>query len=306
MKLKKIIQYSFLCLSLTAVLFSLTGCSQEEESLNKKAISEVEYLESKFVSILNRLNNITFENYKVTTEKATLTKDSAQQEKSSNSSSQNSGGQEEEMGGSKGDSQGASNSESESSNSATIIASQMSPNTILNPATTEIDWTGLKNEVENLYYAWNTILLDLHQLNIDRNAILSFSSDLDKATKYIKNEDKVNSLLAVANLYGYLPKYLESVSDDTSKKNITKTKSLILNAYSLVETGDWGAIKGEIAKADETFRLVTTDANFVSSNSYRVNKTYVLLNELKNSLNLQDNQIFYIKYRNLMEEIITL
>ena len=83
----------------------------------------------------------------------------------------------------------------------------------------------IKNEIENLYFAWNTAILDLHKLNVNSNDILGFSSSLDTATNYIKNEDKQNSLLAVANLYAYLPKYMESVSNDTVKKNILQTKS---------------------------------------------------------------------------------
>ena len=299
MNLKKIVKINIIYSFSIILLFSLTGCSREEPSLNEKATNEVEYLGSKFVSILNRLNNITFENYQITTEQAKLSKDSAEQEKSSSSVASQSG--EQGGVGEEGDNSGGKSGQTEED--TTIIASQMSPNTILNPTTTEIDWAGLKNEVENIYYAWNTILLDLYQLETSNDDILGFSADLDKATTYIKNEDKANSLLAVANLYGYLPRYLETVSDDEAKKNVTRTISFILNSYALVETGDWDSVRSEIDKAEETFRLVTNDVNFVSSNSYRVNKTYVLLNELKNSLSLEDKDIFYIKYRNLLEEI---
>lgn len=283
-----------ICLLLFFMLFALTGCSEEEPHLNDKAKSEIEYLGTKFINILNRLNNITFENYQVTTEKVELSKDSAESEKTSeSSSSQSSGGEPAEVKSSEGN--GSSNN--------TIIASQMSPNTILNPIVTEIDWAGLKNGIENVYYSWNTVLLDLNKMDIDNDDILGFSSDLDRATTYIKNEDKANSLLAMASLYGYLPKYAETVSDDAQYKNILKTKSFIINSYSLVETGNWDRITGEIDKALEAFKLVTTDANFVTENSHKVNKSYVLLNELRNSLTSKDKDIFYIQYRNLMEAI---
>ena len=36
---------------------------------------------------------------------------------------------------------------------------------------------------------------------------------------------------------------------------------------------------------------------------YNINKTYILLEELKNSLSKKDTEIFYIKYKNLLEEI---
>ena len=283
---KKIIILLFL------ILFILTGCSKESPSLNEKAKDELEYLSLKIINILNRLNNITFENYQVTAENVNLSKESAESEKSSeSSSSQSSGNQPAQV--------------KESSNSSSnIIASQLSPNTILNPVSAEIDWPGIKNEIENIYYSWNTVLIDFNQLDINNDDILGFSSDLDKATMYIKNEDKANALLAMANLYDYLPNYAETISNDMAYNNIIKTKAFILNAYSLLETGNWNDILVEIDKANETFRQVTTDATFVSEHSYRVNKTYVLLNELRNSVNrTKDRDVFLIQYRNLMEEI---
>ena len=41
-------------------------------------------------------------------------------------------------------------------------------------------------------------------------------------------------------------------------------------------------------------------------NEYKVNKTYILVKELQNSLDLQDKEVFYIKYKNLLESINTL
>ena len=133
---------------------SLTGCSNNaEEKLNEKAVSEIEYFNSKLIGVLNKLNNITFENYKMTTKKTELNAQSSEEEKSSSSgSSQNSdegssgGGSQEGSGGSSGGSSGdGSSNGGEKSNS--IITSQMAPNTILNPQTTEIDWNGIKNEI---------------------------------------------------------------------------------------------------------------------------------------------------------------
>ena len=274
-------------------LFFFTGCSEHETSLSDKARSEIDYFGAKFIDILNRLNNITFENYHVTAEQVELSRETAENEKSSESSSSQNNSD------SPADVQG-------SNKNNTIISLQMSPNTILNPTTGEIDWAGIKNEVENLYYSWNTVLIDLYELKVPNDDILGFSSSLDLATSYIKDENKSNSILAMANLYKFIPKYAEIISNEQAYINILKTKSFILNAYSLVEAGDWKTVTIEIDKALEVFKFVSSDVSFVSENSYRVNKVYVLLNELKNSLNLEDKDIFYIKYRNLMEEIVEL
>lgn len=227
------------------IVFSviLTGCSSNnsEEDLNVKAVSEIEYFNSKLISVLNKLNNITFENYKMTAQKTSLNENSTEEEKSSSSSSSQNSGEGSSGGESGGNSGGSSGGNSgggseEQGQTNTIITSQMSPNTILNPQTSEIDWNAIKNDMENLYFTWNTVILDLYKLNVNSNDILAFSNGLDTATNYIKNEDKENSLLATANLYGQLPRFLEIVSDDTVRKNIIQTKSYVLNAYALVRT----------------------------------------------------------------------
>ena len=56
-------------------------------------------------------------------------------------------------------------------------------------------------------------------------------------------------------------------------------------------------------KALDSFQSVISDVDFVSQNSNKVNKTYVALNELKNSTNMKDRDIFLIKYVNALEEL---
>ncbi|MBR6034035.1 MAG: hypothetical protein IKP28_04815 [Clostridia bacterium] len=201
---------------------------------------------------------------------------------------------------------GTSNNDEDSNNSSEIKVLEMSPNTILNPITDEIEWAEIKHDIENIYYSWNTILIDMYQLNVNKDDILNFSSNLDTAALYVKKEDKSNSILAIANLYKALPQFAEIVSNDKTYNGILKTKSFILNAYSLAETNDWEIVKNEVEKANESFKPVIADVEFLSNNSYRVNKTYVLLNETLNSLDTLDKKIFYIHYRNLMEEICEL
>ena len=39
---------------------------------------------------------------------------------------------------------------------------------------------------------------------------------------------------------------------------------------------------------------------------FNINKSYILIEELKNSLGTHDKGIFYLKYKNLIEELNTL
>ena len=61
-----------------------------------------------------------------------------------------------------------------------------------------------------------------------------------------------------------------------------------------------------MTECEKTFKNVVNDIEFAKKNEYKINKTYVLIKELQNSLDLQDKEVFYMKYKNLLESINTL
>ena len=318
-KKKKILL--FLLLSIIAVV-SLTGCSGDAdgEDIKSKVSQELDYLDTKIAGMLNKLNNISIQNYTITSEEVSLT-----EPKSSGSSGGNeqsgggaSSGQEgqggsqggsQEQGGSQGggsqgqgSSQGGGSSQG-SSKSNNVTAMQMEAKTILNSDQSDIDWNSIKTEVEILDEAWGVILLDLASLNVNNDDVLNFSATLNDCILSIKDEDKEKSLSNLAKLYSFIPKYETSISAANDKQIIKQTKSHIVNAYSVIEKDDWNGAKNSLSQAEETFKSITNDIDYIKNNEFKVNKTYVLLKELQNSLSREDKKLFYIKYRNLIESV---
>lgn len=322
-KKKKILL--FLLLSIIAVL-SLTGCSGDAdgEDAKSKVSQELDYLDTKIAGMLNKLNNISLNNYTITSEEVSLTEPKSSQD--SGGSEQQSGGasseqeaqgisQNSSQGGSQGggsqgqsSSQGGSGSQGGSSSQGSskagnVTAMQMETKTILNSDESDIDWNTIKTEVEILDEAWGVILLDLASLNVNNDDVLNFSATLNDCILSIKDEDKEKSLSNLAKLYSFIPKYETSISAANDKQIIKQTKSHIVNAYSVIEKDDWNGAKNSLSQAEETFKSITNDIDYIKNNEFKVNKTYVLLKELQNSLSHQDKKLFYIKYRNLIESV---
>ena len=130
--------------------------------------------------------------------------------------------------------------------------------------------------------------------------ILNFSKALDEAVVFIKSEDKKKSLLKLADLYEFLPKYANELSIEESTKNILQTKYNILKAYSLVENEDWNEVQNQLEQADDAYTKVINDVDYIQNKQEETLRIYVLIKELKNSINVKDKDIFYIKYKNLM------
>ena len=301
-KYKKIFIIILICI---LNIFILVGCNNNNtpEDIKTKVTQELEYLDTQIVSISNNLNNIELQNYTLTSEEVTLGQEetngssggSSGQGGSSQGGGESSGQQKESS------SQGGSDTEN---NKATTM--QMQVNSVLDSNENDIDWTTIKNEIETINEAWGIVILDLSSLNVDNNDILAFSATIDDCILSIKNEDKASSLTNIAKLYSYIPKYESGISAQNSTQNIKQVKSYVINAYSLAEQDDWAGMESNMAEAEKTYRNITNDIDYIKDKEYKVNKTYVLIKELQNSLSYKDKKIFYVKYKNLIESINTL
>ncbi len=294
-------------------LFSLTGCNNEttNEDTRTKVKQELDYLDTQIISIVNKLNNISLQNYTITSEEITLGEESSSGGSSSGGSSEggSSSGEESSSQGESGGEQEESNSQSQSSSNkeeSKVTITEMEPDSILESDENDIDWTSIKNEIETINEAWGVIILDLSSLNIDNNDILNFSATLDDCILDVKDENKNDTLTNIAKLYSFIPKFERGISAENSSQNIKQVKSYIINAYSLVDKDDWTSIETNMSEGEKTFSSLLNDIEYMKDREYKVNKTYVLIKELQNSLTYKDKKLFYVKYKNLMESIITL
>lgn len=284
------------------VLICLTGCSDNKtssEDTKMKAIQELDYLDTKIVDIANNLNNITLQNYTITSEEININQQSSSGPSGGESNTEGSSG-EEQKGSS---SQSQTGSETEDSN---ITTTQMEPKTVLSSDENDVDWNTIKSEIEIIDETWGVVILDLSNLNVDNNDILNFSATLDDCILSIKDENKVDTLANIAKLYTFIPKFERGISSENSIQNIKQVKSYIINAYSLVEKDDWTGIETNISDCENTFKNLINDIEYMKDKEYKVNKTYVLIKELQNSLAYKDKKLFYVKYKNLIESINTL
>ena len=63
---------------------------------------------------------------------------------------------------------------------------------------------------------------------------------------------------------------------------------------------------GYISEANNSFRNLINDIEYIRDNEFKVNRTYVLLNELERSLEFRDVNIFLMNYRNVMQSLDTM
>lgn len=294
--MKKKINRFILFIIFIFVIFTLTGCSNKKESdLKEKINSEIAYLDNILLTMLNDLNSIQYRNYVVVAQQ--VSKNNSEKQSSNNESSESSSSSN----GGETESTNTSNNESSTNN----VNYKLNLDNMISKDRTP-DWDTLKSNIEKLYDSWGSIVLDLYKLNISNEDILNFSNDLQLAVKNVKEENKTGCLQNLAKLYSYIPKYISSYSDDSVKTNLYKTKSHILNAYSMAEQGDRTALQKELASAEQAYMPIINNINSNNLNQQNVNKIYVLLKELESNISTKDIDVFYINYKNLIQEILIL
>ncbi|MBS6252066.1 MAG: hypothetical protein KH434_02365 [Clostridium sp.] len=270
-----------------------------QKSQREKALTELKYLDSKIEDIFNEMNNITMRNYKVYTSNIEPNKKESSNTSSESSSSSDSGN-------SKSSTQTTSNEQEEGNQSnedeKNLKNYTMQQEGVLTN-TNAIDWNKVKNEIELIYTSIPTITLDLYGLNINQDEILNFNRQYDNLTVLVKNQNKEETLRELAKTYQYIPKFAERVTDDTVYKTVLNTKSNIFLAYSKLDSKNWDEISSDIKNAINVFSQLLTGNVVNTNNQTTINKVYVMLNELQNATNVKDEAVFFIKYKNLLEEI---
>lgn len=241
------------------------------DTLKEKAVSEIGFLNTEIINIMNGLNNISYTNYKIINQDVNISSDSSE------------------------------NNVKTSEN--TIDSSSIEFESTLNEDNNKIDWEEIKETTENIYSSWTTILIDLTTLNVNKENLLKFNDLLDQMITAEDEENKAECLAYTADLYNLLALYLNDFSDDEQMKNIYNTKSYILYAYSVIDFKKWEEANNYIEKAKNEFNKIMNNQINNMNSIDEINKSYILINELADDVKKESEKTFYINYGEVMQEL---
>lgn len=269
------------------VVFSSVAIYSNSNGDNKildKLEEEISFIEQRLIEMMNALNDISFNEVVLTEEKSSLS------ENNSEDSSQESTENTEESGSSK------------ESSKKEFSKFSISQKNILTTTEIKTNWEFVKNTAENLYSTWTTVIVDLHSVNVNNEDILNFSDKFNMLIVYVEQENKIQTLNTLLELYSYIPKYIEQTINDVEKINLAYTKLNVLNSYVLVEEEKWDEMKLKINLAQEYYEVIINSLTD-KKNQSKLSNIYVSLNEIKNAVNYKDKKLYYVKYADLMEKL---
>ena len=173
---------------------------------------------------------------------------------------------------------------------------------LLNNLDNEVNWKELKKQTSGLYNYWNSVILDLNYLNINKADLTDFGKKLDELSVAINNYDKNRTLSKLIELYNKLIIYSEAINY-VNYTNILLTKYNLLLSYSIIETGNWTLAHEYILKATENIYQVINSMETNQYMQYNINQAFVAVKELENMINTKDIEVFYIKYKIAIDKL---
>ena len=267
----------------------------DNSNLNEKINSEVSYLDSELISIANELNSICYTKYKVDTKMITNNSSNEGSSKSEGKESQSNSGQSSESENSK------EGNESKQKQNKQEESYEMTSNNILNN-NQEINWNSIASKIENLYTSWTTIANDLKEIGFAQEQIDNFSTLMDTMTINIKNKDKNATLESVINMYEYLPNF-EEKNQNTQLKYILDCKYSLLRCYQLADLEQWEQFNNSVITLKMNISNIISQKDKYENKYSSIQNASTIINEISNEKNTKNREVFFIKYKNLMQEL---
>lgn len=165
-----------------------------------------------------------------------------------------------------------------------------------------INFDKLGEDVKKINNSLDVLLIDLTEKNIDKSLITDVSQDVNNLIVNV-SQNNINVVLRDINeIEKSIITNIDKLSIKESDKKIKKVKADILNVFvNCMIYDDKTSSKELINNLIEKYQEYLNDQEFVNDNKYLVNNIYVLLQELKTAVDLENNELIKVKYLNLIE-----
>ena len=274
------------------IIILLSGCKKSEEkpNIDDKISAEIQYLDKEISGFIDIATGKNEKNYDVQKEKA-KTGVSNKNTEDSNSKGNSEESSEE---GSQEDSNQNSKSSNQQNQSDEYEVTIMSMKYNSSNKIEDSQWDELKNSIEKLYTSWTTIENDLNlKDNIQKDNIINLNKNFDNLLLYAINKDEKNFIKESIESYANITNIADQVEYEKNKLYKLQSKNKIFEAYYNVQENDWISAKNNINLANSYLEKIGNLKKRVK----------VSLKNLSNSVDQNDETVFYIKYEDLINEI---
>ena len=166
-----------------------------------------------------------------------------------------------------------------------------------------LNWDLIEENVIDLNGVLDTVILDMSEVEIQNEDIILFKDSVNRLSIATSNKDINTVLEEYRLLYSVLPSYAEKAFKNKNEVKQLELKTQVVSSYVYANLLNWEVANEMINSAENRYKEMMDDVDYMKEYSYNLNKIFVLLNELKNAINLQELKLTRLKYVNFIEKI---
>ncbi len=152
----------------------------------------------------------------------------------------------------------------------------------------QIKWNELSDDFKKIEDSISIIIIDLASRQIDKNDILVTEKYILECSNAIYEKDIYTFLSRICDLYAMLPRYLFNCSQDKNLADLLQIKSSLLYSQYFALLDDYDSANININKAEEQYNELIKNKDFMDENSYKINKVYLEIQEIKIAIQNQN------------------
>lgn len=164
-----------------------------------------------------------------------------------------------------------------------------------------LDWKAVFEDEKRINNILETVVLDLTELDISNDEIIKLSSEINNLLYTTATENEVELLTRLNNLYALVPNYFSKVGASKTKVQDKELYSMVLASYSLANAGNWEEAKTTAQSAIDKYNGMMNDVEYMQENSYKLNRIYIMLNEVKNAIDTENMTLINLKFVSFIE-----
>lgn len=166
----------------------------------------------------------------------------------------------------------------------------------------DLDWSAIDENITELNDILDTLILDLSDIEVGNENIIAFRNELNELSIAASNKNINLVVQKYAKLYSLLPTYKKQYSNNKNSIYIMELKSLIISSFAYSNDLDWENAKNTMILAETKYKEMMDDIDYMQEYSYNLNKVYILIEELKSAVELEELELTKVKYVNFIEK----
>lgn len=166
-----------------------------------------------------------------------------------------------------------------------------------------LNWDLIEENAVELNGILDTVILDLSEVDISNEDIIKFKNEINYLSIAVFNKDINETIKRYGELYILLPNFASKSYTNKNEIKLIELKSLVISSFVYANLLDWESAKSTINDAEIKYKTMMDDVDYMKEYSYNLNKVFILINEIKNAIEIEELELTKVKYVNFIEKI---